>query len=87
MNCVSNSREKAEDEWFMRMTPAQRQAHLKRLSSLTVVSKVKAPRFNSQTKNAVQSDKPCCSRQLFQPSQQREIQERTNLSVGDSLIL
>lgn len=84
--------EKAEDEWFMRMTPAQRQAHLKRLSSLTVGSKVKAPRFNSLSKIAVQSDKPCCSRQLFQPSQQREIQKRTNLSVSvgdfsDSVII
>jgi hypothetical protein len=76
--------EKAEDEWFMRMTPAQRQAHLKRLSSLTVVSKVKAPRLSSLSKSVDQSDKPCCSRQLFQPSpsQQNKVQERRNLSVS-----
>ena len=84
--------EKAEDEWFMRMTPAQRQAHLKRLSSLSVMAKEKAPRFSSLSKHVDQSEKPCCNRQLFQPPQQNKLQGTMNLSVSvdefsDSVII
>ena len=79
--------EKREDEWFTKMTHGQRQAHLKRLSLVGVVSNVKAPRSNSLAlaKQVVLSDKPCCSRQLFPPTQLiKEAQSSTNLSVSIS---
>ena len=69
---------KSGSEWFMRMTPAQRQARLKRLSSLSVMAKEKAPWFSSLSKRVDQSEKPCCSGQLFQPPQQNKVQETTN---------
>lgn len=63
--------EKTEDEWFRKMTLAQRQAHMKRLSSLAVGSKVKVPLLNSlseSSKSVELSNKQYCSRKLFPQS-------------------
>ena len=77
------------------MTHGQRQAHLKRLSSIAVVSNQKAPRSSSLAlvKEVDLSDKPCCSRQLFPPTQPtKEAQSQGNLSVSveqfsDSMVI
>ena len=79
--------EKTEDEWFRKMTFAQRQAHMKRLSSLAVGSKVKAPLLNSLSKpsqSVEPSNKQCCSRQLFPQSHpSRDSLHKLSVSVDE----
>ena len=59
--------EKTEEEWFMKMNLSQSQAHIRRLSSIAVGSKAKAPRLSllSKPQSVDLSNKSCCSRQLF----------------------
>lgn len=68
LNAQHRKFEIAEDHWFLKMSLAQKESHIKVLS-LQVGSKVAAPRLNVALKHSDHSTKPSCSRQLFPQSQ------------------
>ena len=70
LSCEHKKLEISEDHWFMNMSKAQREEHIKILS-LQMGCKVTAPRLSAAFKGFEQdrhSSKPSCSRQLFTES-------------------
>ena len=74
----------SEHEWFTKMSSSQREAHVKRVLSVPLESKVAAPRVSSLSKKAHESiielSKPSCSRQLFTAQDTKKVDLSVDVS-------